>query len=258
VQLVLTGTLIVSLGVTSLLRRQPWSGRDWLAALAVVAGVAATTALLGPSGHHAVATGRLAAAALLTGCVALAAAGYGLRTTGRGRAPALATAAGLMDAFVAVVTMAFARTFPHGPVALLTGWPLYALILGGLTSLVLTQTAYQTDTPLVTLPVITTVTPLASLAVGLTVLGESARLDLWHAIALTLCLGVTVRALVALARTAGLALRAGEVHDPVVLGAAQPAALGEHDQVRHGLVDGHDLVEEVQVRELVLAARPRQ
>src|SRR5262249_55759711 len=64
-----------------------------------------------------------------------------------------------------VITLAFAHVAPRGPVALLTSWPLYGVVIAGIGGLLLTQTAYQDDRPLITLPVISAVVPAASVAV---------------------------------------------------------------------------------------------
>jgi hypothetical protein len=171
VQLILSCSLVVSVFFNSRLSRRPLGRRSWTAVFAVVAGVGAASALLGTGDHG---TERLAPAALLTGLVAAPVAAVALLSRGSHRAVLLGCAAGLADAFVAVVTDAFAHAVASGVV--LTSWPAYVLVAGGLVSLVITQTAYQVDEPLTTLPLIASVMPLATLAVGLGVLGESAYL----------------------------------------------------------------------------------
>lgn len=172
VQLILSASLVVSVGVHGRLDRRPLGRRSWTAVLAVVVGVGAATALLGVGDSG---TGRLAPAAWVTGLVAAPFAAAALLVRGRSRTMLLGCAAGLADAFVAVVTAAFAHAVAAGVV--LTSWPAYVLLVGGVASLVITQTAYQADEPLTTLPLIATVMPLATFAVGLTVLGESAQLS---------------------------------------------------------------------------------
>lgn len=171
VQLILSGALVVSVAVGSRLARRRLGRRSWAAVLAVVAGGGAATALLGISDQ---ADSRLAPAALVTGLVAAPVAAAALFYRGLHRAALLGCAAGLADAFVAVITAAFAHAVSAGVV--LTSWPAYVLLVGGLLSLLLTQTAYQVDEPLTTLPLIATMMPLATLAVGVLVLGDSAHL----------------------------------------------------------------------------------
>jgi hypothetical protein len=79
-------------------------------------------------------------------------------------------------------------------------WATYALMLGGPCSLLLTQTAYQAGRPMITLPVIAVVTPVASLAVGNLLLGESAQLGVLSGAVAVLTVLVTSAGLVVLAR----------------------------------------------------------
>jgi len=97
----------------------------------------------------------------------------GLRADGRRRAALLAVAAGLADTCSAVVTMAFSHVATQGPAAVATSWTVYALVVSGAGTVLLTQTAYQTARPLITLPIISAVTPVASVAIGLGLLGET-------------------------------------------------------------------------------------
>jgi hypothetical protein len=129
----------------------------------------------------------------------------GLSAAGRRRALLLATAAGLADAGLAVVTMALAGVSGRGFAAIAGSWPVYALVAGGFCSLLLTQTAYQAARPMVTLPVIASVTPAASVVIGIGVLGEIARLGTGRAIAAGLVVAGTAAALVILARCAPVA-----------------------------------------------------
>ena len=112
-------------------------------------------------------------AAIATGGAALAAAVVGLRAAGRRRAVLLAVAAGLADACSAVVTMAFSHAAGHGVAALATSWTVYAVAVCGAGNVLLTQSAYQTGRPILTLPIIAAVTPVASVAVGVGLLGET-------------------------------------------------------------------------------------
>ena len=185
-----------------------WSGRRlswtaWAAVVAVIVGIASFVALASPAGGDAGVPGvsgqaGLAAACLATCAVPLAAAG--LAAAGRRRAVLLAMAAGLADAGIAVVTMAFAHALSGGLTGMAGSWATYALMLGGPCSLLLTQTAYQAGRPMITLPVIAVVTPVASLAVGNLLLGESAQLGVLSGAVAVLAVLVTSAGLVVLAR----------------------------------------------------------
>ena len=135
-----------------------------------------------PGHGHAAGQPHAAGAALgaaATGAAALAAAALaaaaGFRAAGRRRAILLAVATGLADSCSAVVTMALSHVASHGPAALATSWAGYALIVCGTGNVLLAQFAYQAGRPMLTLPVIAAVTPLASVAVGAGLLGEAPR-----------------------------------------------------------------------------------
>ena len=203
VQMLIASSLLFSVAAVRL-----WSGRQlswtaWAAVLAVIAGIASFVALASPAGGDVSVPGGsgpagLAAAGLASCAVPLAAAG--LAAGGRRRAVLLAVAAGLADAGIAVVTMAFSHVVSGGLTGMAGSWATYALMLGGPCSLLLTQTAYQAGRPMITLPVIAVVTPVASLAAGNLLLGESARLGVLTGALAALAVLVTSAGLVVLAR----------------------------------------------------------
>ncbi len=225
VQMLVAAELVVSVGIIRVRSGRPLPRSAWAAGAAVVAGIAGFLAL---TAHGPAAAGegaRLAGHAAALGAAASAVAAAvlavaGLSTApGRTRALLLAAAAGLADACAAVVTMALARTAGHGPGhglgAVLGSWPLYALVAAGLGSVLLTQTAYQAARPLVSLPVIAAVNPMASVAIGLDFLGDTGRLGAGRTIGAGLVALATAAALVVLAR------RTPDGHRPA---AARPSA----------------------------------
>jgi hypothetical protein len=205
VQMLVSAELVVAVVIVRVWSGRPLSRGSWGAALTVVAGVAAFLALTSSGHRHAaghpdyvVAAGMGAA---VTGAGALAAAAAGLRAAGRRRALLLAVAAGLADSCSAVVTMAFSHVAGHGVAALFTSWTVYALVICGLGNVLLTQTAYQTGRPMLTLPVIAAVTPVASVAVGVGLLGETPGTGVTGAVAVGFAVLVTSLALARLAYT---------------------------------------------------------
>ena len=212
VQMIVAGELVVSVAIVRLRSGRPLPRRAWAAGTAVFAGVAAFLALTsgGPAGGGGPAPAGLAVAGLspaglgaaVTGVLAVAAAAAGLAASGRRRALLLGVAAGLTDAGLAVVTTALSGEFGHGLAAVAASWPPYVLLVAGLGSVLLTQTAYQAARPMITLPVIAAVTPAASVAVGLAFLGQTAQLGPARTVAAVLIAAVTGAALVLLARTA--------------------------------------------------------
>ncbi len=206
VQMLVSAELIVAVVIVRIWSGRPLGRACWAAALTVVAAVAAFLELTSPGHGHAAGHPGYAAAASLgaaaTGAGALAAAVAGLRAAGRRRAVFLAVAAGLADSCSAVVTMAFSHMASHGLPALATSWTLYALAASGAGNVLLTQTAYQAGQPMITLPVIAAVTPLASAAVGIGLLGETPRTSLAGGVAAGLAVLIASLALAFLARSA--------------------------------------------------------
>jgi hypothetical protein len=134
----------------------------------------------------------------------------------------LAVAAGLADACSAVVTMGFSHVAGHGPAALATSWTVYGLIAAGAGNVLLTQTAYQAGRPVLTLPIIAAVTPVASVAVGIGLLGETPRMGLAGGLAAGFAVLVTS---LALARLAYSAPRADSAPRPEPVQATTPPVL---------------------------------
>jgi drug/metabolite transporter (DMT)-like permease len=180
VQMVVSGEFVVAVLIVRIWSGRPLGRGSWAAALTVVASVVAFLALTSPGHGHLTAQpghgAAMALAAAATGGPALAAAVVGLRAAGRRRAVLLAVAAGLADCCSAVVTMAFSHAAGHGVAALATSWSVYAVAVCGAGTVLLTQTAYQTGRPILTLPIIAAVTPIASVAVGIGLLGETPRI----------------------------------------------------------------------------------
>jgi drug/metabolite transporter (DMT)-like permease len=207
VQMLVAAELVVAVVIVRLWSGRPLSRASWAAALTVVAGIAAFLVLTSPTGHahggdlphH---TAGAAAGAVVAGAAAVALAAVGLRAAGRRRAVLLALAAGLADSCAAVVTMAFAHVASHGPVAVATSWTVYAVIVCGIGNILLTQTAYQTGRPMITLPIISAVTPVASVAIGIGLLGETPRVGVPGQVGAGFAVLVTALALAFLARSA--------------------------------------------------------
>jgi len=206
VQMLVSAELIVAVVIVRIWSGRPLGRACWAAALTVAAAVAAFLELASPGHGHAAGQAGYAAAAGLgaaaTGAGALAAAVAGLRAAGRRRAVFLAVAAGLADSCSAVVTMAFSHVASHGLAALAASWTLYALAASGAGNILLTQTAYQAGQPMITLPVIAAVTPVASAAVGIGLLGEAPGTGLAGGVAAGLAVLIASLALAFLARSA--------------------------------------------------------
>jgi drug/metabolite transporter (DMT)-like permease len=206
VQMLVAAELVVAVVIVRIWSGRPLSPRSWAAALTVVAAIAVFLAVTSSGHRHAASHPNYVVAAAVgaavVGGAALAAAVVGLRARGRRRAVLLAVAAGLADACSAVVTLGFSHVASHGVIALFTSWTVYALIVCGVGNVLLTQTAYQTGQPMITLPIIASVTPVASVAIGIGLLGETPRTGVAGGIAAGLAVLVTSVALASLARSA--------------------------------------------------------
>jgi hypothetical protein len=187
VQMLVAGELVVAVLIVRFWSGRPLSKASWAAALTVVAAIAAFLVLTSPAGHgHADGLPQHALGA----------------AAGRRRAVLLAVAAGLADSCSAVVTLAFSHVASHGLVAVVTSWSVYALVVSGAVNVLLTQSAYQTGRPMITLPIISAVAPVASVAIGIGILGETPRTGVLGGVAAAAAVLVTSLALACLARLA--------------------------------------------------------
>ncbi len=208
VQMLLASELVVSVAIVRVRSGRPLPREAWAAGAAVIGGIASFLVLTsyGPAGAGAGSAapglGATGLGAAVAGAAAIAAAAVGLSVAGPRRALVLGVAAGLTDACLAVSTTALCTTFSRGIAGVLGSWPVYAVVLGGLACVLLTQTAYQAGRPLITLPVVAAVTPMASVALGIGFLGEGTQLGLARAVAAGMAAAVTAAALVVLARCA--------------------------------------------------------
>jgi 4-amino-4-deoxy-L-arabinose transferase-like glycosyltransferase len=110
--------------------------------------------------------------------IGLGTVGFGVagrRTSGRRAALLLGAAAALASAATAGLLKEVMGIVSRGPGGLATSWPAYGLLAAGAFELVVSQLAYQAGPLRVSLPVITTVGPMASLAIGVAVFDERFR-----------------------------------------------------------------------------------
>lgn len=155
----------------------------------------------------------------IVGATTVASSGNGPR-----RASLLGGAAGVSFALLAVLTKAVTGQIGAGVGATFANWPIYLLVVLGISALVISQSAYQAGPLALSMPAIAIVEPVVAVVIGDTLFEEQARLG-GPALALEAC-----AALVALV---GLALLATS---PTVLsvyeqpahpdGAARPGTLG--------------------------------
>jgi drug/metabolite transporter (DMT)-like permease len=206
VQPLLTTSLLFTLTLTAAWSHQPITRPEWGALVMILAGLALFLAAASPPDNptpDADLRGWLLCVAWVGGLAALALAA-GLRAEGTGRAAFFGVAAGMANAFMAVLVKAFAGTFGVGFPGILTTWPIYALIGAGIIALILIQTAYQAGHPTVAFPVITVVDPLVASLIGVTLFGERVMMGGVRAPLIALASLGIVTGLVTLSRTASL------------------------------------------------------
>jgi drug/metabolite transporter (DMT)-like permease len=208
VQMLVATSLIVSVITVRIRSGQKLSPTAWSAAATVVAGVAVFLLLTAAPdhppahGHRHAPHQQVLAAALSLGIVTVLVTLAGFRSSGPRRAGLLAAGAGLLDTGLAVATMVFTRVVIHGPVAIGISWSTYALIVCGLGSLLITQSAFQAGYPLIALPVLAAVTPAASVAVGFGLLEETIRMGTGTVVGAGVAVIATSVGLAVLARSA--------------------------------------------------------
>ena len=173
VQPLLVTSIVFALPLRALLDRDVPSVAEMAAAAVVVAALAGFLLAAQPTAGHPAANG-VASAWILAGGVAVVGGCSATATrTSRGRVAGftLGLATGILYGLVGGSLKA-AVHLASDPVRLLTGWPLWSLIVTGVWALVVNQRAY-THAPLrVSLPVLTVTNPIVAVVFGAYVFGE--------------------------------------------------------------------------------------
>jgi drug/metabolite transporter (DMT)-like permease len=156
-----------------------WSGRrlgrrDWGAAVAVCAGLAAFLTVANPApGSDNTTTAKWVALLLTVAVVTAALMAVARSATPRHRAMALAGAAGVVYGAAAALTKTTSHLLDGGVVPVLTHWELYVLVVFGVGGMVLAQSAFQAGVLDASLPTMSVVDPVVSIAMGAFVFGEA-------------------------------------------------------------------------------------
>ena len=179
VQPLITTSLVFALVLTSAWRHEPISRRQWTAVALVLLGLAVFLIVAAPNEESSAVAGMRDW--ILTTTTITAAAGValaaGLRAVGSARAAFFAVAAGIADAFMAVMAKTFSGSFDDGLAATFRSWTPYALVAAGLIAMLLISTAYQAGHPTVSLPIITVTDPLVASLIGISLFGDELLLD---------------------------------------------------------------------------------
>ncbi|MBO0729238.1 MAG: DMT family transporter [Acidimicrobiaceae bacterium] len=219
VQPIVTTALLFTLWLTAGLDGQVLGAKEWAGAVAVVAGLSAFLILANPSEKGAGTAGPLAWA-VFSGCLLSTIVGlvvWGRQLTDRRRAAAFGVAAGLADASMAVLAKSFANSLNSGVGSAFRSWTPYAVAVCGVSAVMLSQTAYQAGRPTLSLPIITVVDPVVSVAIGVGLYGETMDVGGRGMVGMVLAVGLMGYGLVVLARSTltlqrEIALRHSEAH----------------------------------------------
>ncbi len=179
VEPLLATNLLFALALSRLQTRQPLGRQGWVGLALLAGGVTAFilageprggSAVTDPVRHWLIVGAMLGLALVLTAC-----AGRFRLTWGP---TLLALAAGLLYGVQDALTRVSGRRFSKGGMAeVLTGWQPYAVVVLGVTGLVLVQSAFETAPLRRSLPALTAAQPLAGIACGVGFLGDRLRTD---------------------------------------------------------------------------------
>ncbi|HEX6525843.1 MAG TPA: DMT family transporter [Streptosporangiaceae bacterium] len=182
--------------------------RDWLAAVAMSAGIGSFLGLASPSGGRPDAPASLwwPAGLVTLGLVVLAlTVTYGPprrhAASGSRRAAVLGAATGISWGFIAAVIKELSSRLGEGIGAVTTSWPLYVLIVTGAATLVLSSHALAAGTLAASQPGFTILDPLWASLLGLLLFGEHVRTGALDLFLETLALAVIVVGVAALSHS---------------------------------------------------------
>jgi drug/metabolite transporter (DMT)-like permease len=167
VQPLLISGVLFALPISALLEGRRPSGREWLLAVVLVAGLATFLLAARPSeGRVKLDADVLAWSSIITGGIIAVIALVGMRWARGHRPGLLGTAAGIGYGLVAALIKEATALFHTGFLHLLSDWPLYVLIGVGGAALGLTQMAYRAGPLAKSMPPLTVTDPAASVILG--------------------------------------------------------------------------------------------
>jgi drug/metabolite transporter (DMT)-like permease len=175
VQPILVSELVFTLLILYLWFHSPIGPREWAGALAVAVGLALFLYVAHP--QHGSRNPRLiewVAAAAATFFVASVAIGFAQRGSKSRKAALYGTAAALIWAFTAALIKRMTVVIHHGGWGqLFLHWPVYAVVLVGVTGLVVAQSAFQAGPLTASQPALIIVDPIASIMLGVWLFHDS-------------------------------------------------------------------------------------
>lgn len=174
VQPLLVAGLLFALPMTAALNRHRVGSWEWAGAVGIVVGLGLFLLSADPGAGHpetTVTTWALILVAIVvpsTGLILFAGPSPSTR-----RAVMLGGATGLLYGLTAALTKAVAHLLSVGIVQLLAGWQTYALVVVGVTSLVVAQSSFQAGPLRASLPILSVLDPVVSIVIGALAFGEA-------------------------------------------------------------------------------------
>jgi len=166
-------SLVFALPVGAWLEHRRASRADITSTVIIAAGLALFLGTARPGIGHPHASN--VAWAILTAAIAVSCGAMVLGARGGSRRRAavlLAAGSGTAFGYVAAVTERTGHILNAGVVHTLTTWTPYALLVGGVAALLLTQSAFHAGALRLSLPTLTVAQPLVAVAIGLGLFGE--------------------------------------------------------------------------------------
>lgn len=173
VQPLLVSGLLFALPLGAALTHRRLQAVDWFGTVQIVAGLSLFLVVASPARGHvevANATWLKLSVAVLVPVGLLVAVARGPQSARR--AGLLASAAGLAYGFTAALTKSVGHLLDHGVVHMLGAWETYALVGVGILGMIIAQSAFQAGPLGASLPMLTVVDPLVSIAIGQLVFAE--------------------------------------------------------------------------------------
>src|SRR5579875_1055060 len=216
--------LVTSLQVAALLFALPIYARlsshrvtrsEWLWAVLLAVALAVLVSVGDPTAGHARGslTTWLLVAAVLGPSLVLCVLGARIWSGGPAAPVLLAIVAGTSLAVFAVLTKGVVEVVGGGMGALLRAPDFYVWIAAALAGMIFQQSAFRAGALTASMPTVTVAKPVVASALGVTVLGESLRIDGAEGFVLTAAVAMVIVATVALARGEAATIAAGTGRD---------------------------------------------
>ena len=208
VQPILAAELLFVFGYLAVAGSRPPRPRDWLAVVAMSAGIGVFLRLAAPSGGrlHAPGSSWLLAGLATAGVVLAAlAVAFGLRgrpgASRSRRAAVLGSVTGISWGFMAAVIKELSSHLGDGPGAIFSSWSLYLLIGAGAATMLLAAHALAAGPLAASQPGFTILDPLTASLLGVFLFGEHIRTDAAALAGEALALAAVIAGAIALSRS---------------------------------------------------------